>query len=219
MSEQLFYLVSRHGGVGTNVMFHNLNGAGYGTNLNDLHVFTLEEAQKQLVHNIRSLPLLKSQVDALAIKAVDHQYLDESKCGLDIKDNYVIQITGCWNGNDIAFAVMGGKTYDYSKAAIFSIADAKAVSRANTIIWPKSYLDSICRSTFQEDNINIRKMVTGAGIKYKKPRKPRMTSGKSRGNCPVCGQITWDFNPYENAYCNSHDKEWKRPFGFVSGVY
>lgn len=209
--EKLFYLVSRHGNCGSNVMFHNLNGRGYGTDLNNLHVFTREEAQEELDHNIKSLPLLKSEVDKLLIKAVDCQHLNSDLNIEDPNNKYVVQFKGCWNGNDIGFVVMGGKTFNYNDAAIFNHDQAEAISKNddNLEIWSKAYLDTICRSTFQEENINTRKMITGAGIKYKKPRKPRPTSGKSRGNCPVCGVLTWDYDPHINALCKKDTCETK----------
>jgi len=208
--EKLFYLTSRHGNCGDNVMFHNKNGAGYGTDLDGLRLYTIEKAQEELNHDIRSLPLLKSAVDAVSITAVDCQYIDNKLTVHDQNDEYVVQIKQLWNGNDIAFAVMGGHTFDYGKASVLSLDDAQSISGADTNIWAKSYLDKICRRTFQEQNINTRKMITCPGIKYKKPRKPRPTSGKERWNCPSCGRISWQYNPYDFEGCNDYScKEWR----------
>ena len=200
----MFYLRSRHGDTGCNVVFHNKNGAGYGTDLDNLESFTKEAAQKEVGHDVRSLPLLISEVDKLAIKAVDMQYLDSTKAALNPFARYVIQITGDYNGNDIYFKCDDGRTYNYDKANTYNYDDALffGSTSSNAVIWSKEYLDTIARRTFQAQNINIRKMVTGAGIAYKKPRKPKETSGKARGNCPECGKITWTFNPYESAYCH-----------------
>ena len=199
--EKLFYLRSRHGNCGTNLMFHNNGGAGYGTDLDNLHLFTLDEAQNELNHDIGSLPLLKSEVDKLSIKAVDHQHLKELPQA-DPNDNYVIQIKGFWNGNDIAFMVMGGKTFNYDEAHVFTRTQATNIVKDDDVIWSKTYLDIICRRTFQEENISTRKMITGAGIKYKKPRKKKATSGKTCWNCPGCGKINWQHNPYDFEGCN-----------------
>lgn len=201
MTENLFYLTSTHGNCGTNIMFHNKNGAGYGTNLDGLHLFTMDEAQKYLNNDIKSMPLLKSEVDKLSIRAVDHQRLNEPPQD-DPDDKYVIQVKGFWNGNDIAFVVMGGKTFNYDEAHIFTSAQATNIVKGSDFIWSKTYLDTICRRTFQEENINTRKMITGPGIKYKKPRKPRPTTGKTRMNCPSCGKINWQYNPYDFERCS-----------------
>jgi len=61
--ENEFYLRSRHGDTGCNVMFHNKGGCGYGTDLDNLHVFTRDEAQRDVNHDPANLPLLKSEVD------------------------------------------------------------------------------------------------------------------------------------------------------------
>lgn len=204
--EPLFYVRSRHGDTGCNVVFHNKDGCGYGTNLDKLRAFTLEEAQERLDWDIRSLPLLKSAVDEMAIRAVDMQYLKPYEHTLILRPKYVIQVTGYWNGNDIYFKCGDDRTYNYDEADEHSCVEAVelAASTQGFIAWNKDYLDQIARQTFQSHNINTRKMITGPGIKYKKPRKARPTTGKSRGNCPTCGKITWDYNPYENAYCNNY---------------
>lgn len=199
---KLFYLRSRHGNTGTNLMFHNKNGAGYGTDLDGLSVYTLDEAQKEINHDIANLPLLKSEVDNKSILAVDCQYLDSLEDKIDSNDEYIVQKKGLWNGNDIAFVVMGGYTFNYKEAHVFS--SYGALFNNGYHVWSKTYLDKIARRTFQEENINTRKMITGPGIKYKKPRKQRPTTGKERWNCPSCGKISWQFNPYDFEGCKDY---------------
>lgn len=206
--ENKFYLRSRHGDTGCNVMFHKKNGCGYGTNLDELHVFTRDEAQNEVNHDIGNLPLLKSEVDRLSIRAVDMQSMDHDNDIVDLSSttpgSYALQVSGIWNGNDIYFLCDEGKTYNFDKANKYSFPDAFNLQRKNSklVIWGVPYLETRARKTFHSHNINTRKMITGAGIEYKKPRKQRPTTGKTRGNCPICGRITWDFNPYENATCD-----------------
>lgn len=200
-NKPLFYLTSRHGDTGTNVMFHNKGGAGYGTDLNNLALFTLDEAQKEVDQDIQSIPLLKIEVDKLSIKAVDCQYLDRAKNTPAKGERFIIQKPGRYNGNDISFQSKDGQTFDYSNAGVYSLSEALLV---DGVIWSKSYLDSICRRTFQRENIKTRKMITGAGISYKKPRKKRPITGKERWNCPSCGKISWQFSPYDFEGCNDH---------------
>jgi hypothetical protein len=206
--ENLFYLRSRHGDCGDNVMFWNKDGRGYGTDLDKLHLFTKEEAQEKINWDITSLPLLKSEVDKLSITAVDHQYLDKSLNVIDKKDQYMVQITGDYNGNDIRFVSESDLTFNYSLAKIFNLEEALTCSELRGAIWSKSYLDGLQRRTFQSGNISTRKMITGPGIKYKKPR-PSKATGKIRWNCPSCGRISWQFNPYDYDGCkNTNCKEW-----------
>lgn len=201
--ENKFYLVSRHGNCGTNVMFHFKDGCGYGTDISKLHLFSLEDAQNALDHDIRSVPLLASEVFARSIESVDTQYMDKSKNCCDSNGEYVIQFHGVWNGNDAMFQSECGGSFDYGKATVFNIGDALRERNVNGVIWSKEYIDTLKRRTFQAENISTRKMITGAGIKYKKPRKPRPTSGKERWNCPCCGRIVWQFNPYDFDHCNN----------------
>jgi len=200
--DKLFYLTSSHGNCGTNVMFWNKGGAGYGTNLNELELFTLEEAQEKVNQDIKSRPLLKSEVDKVAVKHVDCQYLSTNHHKADPYDEYVIQVPGCWDGNDIGFVTLGGITYDLDKAHVFNFVGAADYQRADDIIWPYSYMRKLARPTLQECNINTRKMITGPGIEYKKPRKPRPTTGKVRWNCPTCGKLNWQHNPYDFKECS-----------------
>lgn len=212
MSEIQFYMRDSRGDTGDNVMFWRKGGAGYGTNLDELEVYTLERAQKQ--HNSRSsdVPLLKSAVDALSIFAVDCQVLP-SLSGVDENDQYVVQLNGRWNGNDIAFQMRGGgHTYNYSKAGVFSSAEVAELfpnSKANTA-FPMQLTDKLARRTFQASNIDVRAMITKPGIKLIRPRKQKQTTGKCRSNCPTCGRLVWDYNPYESAYCAKHDNYWDR---------
>ena len=206
MNKEIFYLCSRHGNTGSNVMFHNKNGKGYGTDLDNLQLFTKEYAQKAVAYDVKSLPLLKSKVDELAVWHVDMQYLDETKAGLNPQSKYVLQRKSVYDGNDISFAIDEySYTFDYTKALELSYERAIYIASRNEsfAVWPMEYLKTIKHRTFQVENINTRKMTTDPGIKYKKPRKERHTTGKTRGNCHKCGKITWNFNPYENAYCST----------------
>lgn len=209
--EKLFYLQDSRSNVGTNVSFWRKGGAGYGCGLGELETYTLEEAQRQ--HDCREtdIPLLKELVDKLSISAVDCQVLPESE-PIDNNGEYVIQIKGHWNGNDILFVGGYQRTYNYESAKIFTIEEVnRHYSDANIYhFFSKTAIDEISRRTFQEENIDKYRMIRKPGIKLKKPKRARYTTGKSRGNCPVCGRITWDYNPYENAYCTDHDSEFKR---------
>ncbi len=204
MSE-LFYKTCRHGNCGNNVTFHNKDECGYGTNLKNLQVYTLERAQKEMDYQDGSLLLLKSEVDKFAVKHVDMQYLDSTKgTPVNLDDQCVVVVNGVYDGNDIQFNSDDGVTFDLSKAKVVSLQLALAFMNQYKSIWLKSYLESISRDTFQTHNINKRKMITDGGIRYRTPRRSRST-GKTRGNCPTCGKLTWDCNPYENAYCKDHD--------------
>ena len=203
MNDQ-YYLQDSRSLTGTNVVFHRKNGCGYGTNLDELQVYTQEEAQSQHDGRATDIPLLKSLVDELSILAVDCQVLPKSGTTAP-DDKYVIQVEGYWNGNDILFVGYCGNTYNYIKARVFSkneVDDIYSPAHESLVIFSKKSIDEFARRTFQAGNIDRRKMIFKPGIKLTKPKRKRPTTGKTRGNCPDCGKITWDYNPYEAAYCS-----------------
>jgi hypothetical protein len=182
-------------------MFHNKDELGYGTDLKKLETYTKEQAQKFMDYQDGSLMLLKAEVDKLSVKHVDMQYLDSDKGKpSELDELCVVQIDNKYDGNDIQFFAELGVTFDLSKARVVSYKFALSFLNKNTTIWRVSYLESISRDTFQAGLINKRKMITAGGVRYRTPRTENV-SGKARGNCPVCGKLTWDFNPYENAFC------------------
>ena len=99
MSE-LFYKTCRHGNCGSNVMFHNKDGHGYGTDLKNLETYDLETAQKQQDYQDGSWLLSKVEVDKLAVKHVDMQYLNGEKGKpLNLDSLVVVQVDGVYDGN------------------------------------------------------------------------------------------------------------------------
>lgn len=208
----LFYLTSRHGDCGDVVMVHGVNGvngAGYVTDLSKAHKFTLEAAQKELNHDIRSTPLFVDEVDKVAIRSVDSQYIKESG-NSDPNDSYVVQVPRLWNGNDIAFIKGRGHTFNYAEAESFTHDGAmREFAGTKHVILSKTYLDTLCRPVIHRQQINTRKMITGAGVRYKKPRKKKQGTGKTMMNCPSCGRIHWQYNPYDFDGCtNASCSEW-----------
>ncbi|WP_372834885.1 hypothetical protein [Pontibacterium sp.] len=201
--ENEFYLRDTRSDVGSTCMFWAKDGRGYVSDLDKAEVFTREEAQKYADRQNHFIPLSKTKVDALTTVRVDMQYL---KLNTDFSKGVIVhRHCGQYDGNDIFFDDgVGGYTADYSKAKIYesTVALCQLQNQSGAAL-SKAFLDTICRRTLQAENVNHRKMITAAGIKYRAPRK-RATTGKTRGNCPECGKITWDYNPYENAYCSEH---------------
>ncbi|MGX5834751.1 hypothetical protein ACWIJ6_11530 [Aeromonas piscicola] len=199
-----FYLRDTRSNTGSSCMFWAINGNGYTTNLDKAHVYTLEEAQRYIDSRHTDVPLSKELVDEVSTARVDHQYLDESRAGLMAGCNeYVIHVKGDWDGNDVYWKGHIGSSVNLSEALVLNKADAKEAVRLfdDVIIYSLPYVQSISRRTMQVKNINERRMITAAGIR--KPKRPRSlsTTGRSRGNCPDCGKVTWGFNPYEAYTC------------------
>ena len=202
MSE-LFYLRDARSNTGSNAVFWRKNGHGYGTNLDELEVYTLSEAQKRHEGRNSDVPLLKSLVDIASISAVDCQVLPDSD-GIDSGGQYIVQRKGHWNGNDIRFAGRYGETYEYEKAGIYTKEETEGhfSDQESYAVFSKAALDNVARRTFQVGNIDLETMIKKPGIKLVKPKRQRATTGKTRHNCPTCGKIVWDLNPYDAPYCS-----------------
>lgn len=206
-----FYLRDSRGNTGSSCMFWALNGNGYTSNLDKAHVYTLEEAQRHFNGRHTDVPLSKALVDELATVRVDHQYLDESQGG-EVVDGgeYVIHVSrGDYDGNDVYWKAERGCTANLSDALVLTKDEAEQAMRFldDAAIYPFLYAVSISRRTFQARNVNERRMVTAAGIrKPKRPRK-RQTTGRTRGNCYLCGKVTWGFSPYEAYSCAEAARE------------
>lgn len=211
MKENKFYKTSYHGGVGSTVMFWGVDGKGYVTDIDQAEIYTLEQMKDHVKNDrFRSYdehPLSVAQVEDLATWRVDMQHINESDHypnSVDPNDEYVAVKKGCYDGNDIYFNTGLGESHDYSKARIINrkMVDLHIGDLVEGYFYiPKSITDEKARRTFQFKNINRRKMITNAGITgIRKPRE-RQDSGKTRWNCPVCGKISWQYNPYDFDGC------------------
>ncbi|QXB98649.1 hypothetical protein [Aeromonas sp. FDAARGOS 1418] len=206
-----FYLRDSRGNTGSSCMFWAENGNGYTTNLDRAHVYTQEEAQRYINARHTDVPLSKALVDELVTVRVDHQYLDESQGGLGADGGeYVIHVNrGDYDGNDVYWKAERGCTVNLSDAMVLTKDEAEQAMRFldDAVIYPFLYAVSISRRTFQAHNVNERRMVTAAGIrKPKRPRK-RQTTGRTRGNCYLCGKVTWGFSRYEAYSCAEAARE------------
>jgi hypothetical protein len=200
-----FYLRDTRSNTGSSCIFWAENGNGYTTNLDKAHVYTLEEAQRYIDSRHTDVPLSKALVDELATVRVDHQYLDECMAGLATYcDQYVVHcMRGEYDGNDVYWKAEGGCSVNLSEALVFTRSEVEAAARVldAVTIYRLEYVQSISRRTFQVSSINERRMITSAGIRKPKRKRERPTSGRTRGNCPNCGKVTWGFYPYVAYTC------------------
>lgn len=199
-----FYLACFRDNVGSNVGFHAIDGLGYTTDITKAHVYNKEQAQRAW-ENAREYdqPISADHIDELAVYKVDCQYIP---CETTITDEeyYAAYAKKMWDGNDVYFQSVEGLTTDFSKALKITKHDA-LLFFADKILIPYSIAENVKRKTFQFSNINKRKMIQGAGLvtpdrikKYKR----RVANPKERWNCPCCGKINWQYNPYDFEGCN-----------------
>ncbi|HHY0551898.1 TPA: hypothetical protein ACVU5P_004217 [Vibrio parahaemolyticus] len=216
----MFYKTNGTINGSTTVLFWGKKSCGYTSNVDEAEIYSLEEMQDEVnkgwFRSNDEIPLSVPLVNELAQWRVDSQLINLKESSypyvVDPNGEYVAVKKRAWCGNDLAFSSsdLDGSTYDYSKATVFSSNDAEKHSHSDSWwIVPKYLTDEIARRTFQFERINRRKMISGAGIiglKKKPTRKP--TTGKTRMNCPACGRINWQYNPYDFEGCN-HCKDWR----------
>lgn len=208
MKRNRFYRTSQHGGVGSTVMFWRVDGAGYTSNIDEAHVYTLEEAQGQIDSGHfcnNEHPLSADHVDELSEWRVDSQYLSAGHS--DKNDQYVLVKRGKWDGNDVPFMMGVYSTTNYALAEVFTMQQAKNLSSRLSVsveIYPKTMTDEVARRTFQFKNLNRRKMITSAGIVGCRKQRESTATGKTRWNCPGCGKLSWQWNPYDFDGCKDH---------------
>lgn len=202
--ENRFYMVCLRDTVGTNASFHCKDGLGYSTDIAKAHVFTREEAQHAWNCGREiDLPISADSVDAHAVWHVDHQHVPGETTIVEGCEKYVGFVKGQWDGNDL-YWVFGANppTTDFSRATIIQPVDYTVPS----LVWlPFHIADAAKRRTFNINLLDRRIMIQGAGLRkpdWLKHQQRRNPSGKVRWNCPCCGKISWQFNPYDFDGCS-----------------
>lgn len=194
-----FYLACTRNRVGSNEGFWAIDGAGYTTNLDHAHVYTLEEAQEAWnKYRVIEQPLCADQVDALAIWKVDYQYIPQTTT-LTNSDEYVAYTRNRHDGNDVYWLTDLRESLNFSEAKRYNKITASGNQDNNLVFIPFDIANSKKRRTFDYNLINHRKMITSVGLitpeHIKRYRRRKPVTGKVRFNCPSCGKINWQYNP------------------------
>lgn len=204
-----FYMACLRDTVGTNTAFHAVDGAGYTTDVSKAHVFTKEQAQK-FWNSAREfdLPLSADLVDAQTKTHVDCQRIPHATTLQEGCKQYVGYLKGRWDGNDVFWiTVVDGKAHyfdtDFSKAVVFP----EIIKDDYTIWMPFEMANQAKRKTFSVTLIDKRSMIQAAGLvtpgHIKRADRRKSSSGKTRWNCPDCGKISWQHNPFDFEGCNA----------------
>lgn len=210
MPSNRFYLQCTRDTVGSNVAFHGKEG-GYVTDLDKARVYTREEAQRAW-NSGREIdqPLCADRVEKHAVWHVDCQLIPHESTTREKDGEYVVFKRQAWDGNDVYWIQKDGEpTTDFTKAAVFSGQDLGISG-----VWvPFDLANKVKRRTVSQHVINHRKMVQAAGLvtpeHVKRYRRRKGSSGKVRMNCPSCGRIAWQYNPYDFNGChNINCEEW-----------
>lgn len=208
-----FYLACMRDNVGGNVAFHCKDGRGYSTNIAKAHSYTKEEAQSAWDRGREfDLPLNADMVDALSELKVDCQYI-----GTDTElepgcEKYFAYRKGKWSGNDVYWIDELGQLSLFFKTAATFTAKQASEGPDDLCFLPHHKAMKASRLTFSSNLINKRKMIQSSGLitpEHIKRNRRRVNNPKTRWNCPGCGRITWQYNPYDFAGCqNINCSEW-----------
>lgn len=203
-----FYLACFRDNVGANVGFHAIDGKGYVTDIDKAHQYTLEQAQRAWDCGREfDQPISADHIDSQTVWKVDCQYIPHLSFADPKYQEYVAFQKGRWNGNDVFWITESGMpTVDFSKAKRFSLDIAKGYAYDEELVYvPFERADKVKRRTFDYSKFNARTMVQGAGLKmpdWLKRKKRRSNNPKVRWNCPCCGKINWQLNPYDFDGCS-----------------
>ena len=204
MVKSKFYMLCTRDTVGSNAAFHCKDGCGYSTDIDKAHVYTREEAQSAWESG-RSIdqPISAFWVNGLADFHVDSQVIPHESVIQEGCDNYVGYLKGTWDGNDVYWLTQAYRPVtDFSLAQRFSTPD---LTMGNIVWLPFEIADAKKRRTFRLSNFSARTMVQGPGLRIpdwlKRQRRRKGSSGKTRWNCPCCGKISWQHNPYDYDGC------------------
>lgn len=140
--------------VGNNLLFWQAGG-GYTTSLSEAESFTVDEAIAQYNCRDTDIPVCLDTAYKFSKKRVDMQYLGRANSTITGDDvNIVLQVEKLYDGNDIAFVAIDGRsvTYNFEDALI-----AKSDSAINIISnfsrsikpWPHDALAPLARPACQ----------------------------------------------------------------------
>ncbi|MBJ9739653.1 hypothetical protein I5523_08355 [Acinetobacter oleivorans] len=202
-----FYLACFRDNVGSNVSFQRHEFRGYHTDIDQAHVCTLEEAQYHFDHAREyDCPISADHVDELAIWKVDHQYIPNQTQIIDGVIGYAVFVKKQFDGNDVFW--LNKRSFetstDFESASYFSLEEISELGQRYIAI-PYHLADKAKRRTFDFNKYNPRTMTQGAGLKmpeHLKKAKRRVKEPQSRFNCPSCGKIVWQYNPYDFESCS-----------------
>jgi hypothetical protein len=198
--------------VGGSLAFHSVGGWGYTTDVRNARVYTLAEAQMAWDRG-RDIdqPISASHIDKCLVWKVDHQYVPcEDTILSSTLTKYVAFKKEVWCGNDLYFKTHDElivNSTDFNKSQVM----CNPEKDKNYISIPYYTARDASRPTFRESSINRRKMITGAGLRQpehitkskRKRRSSRQSTGLNRLNCPSCGRIAWQYNPYDFDECKN----------------
>ena len=209
MESNKFLLACFRDNVGSNVGFHCINGKGYSTNIDLAHVYTKDEAQKAWdTAREYDQPISLKHILESTVWKVDYQYIPQTSQISDDYMHYVAYEKGIdssqYDGNDVYWldARSGAVSTDFYKASKIKLEDVQKYTEHFVLI-PFETAFKQKRRTFQYSKFLLEKMVIDEGLVLPMHLqvKKKSGTGKTKWNCPKCGRIVWQYNPYDFEGC------------------
>lgn len=187
-----FYLRDTRSNTGSNASFWAKAG-GYTTNLNDVEVFTEENALRQHKSRESDLPVAVDFVEFKTRQRVDFQNVNPSPTLRDA-DKHVVIFNGRWDGNDVLFVGENIFTFDFEDAVAFELEEAieLLVTNPNLRIQPYDDMAAIARTTIDATHVQPKACANFAGFTLNQPPKPRKTTY----HCCGCGVFMSEYQFY-----------------------
>ncbi|KPM98345.1 hypothetical protein [Vibrio alginolyticus] len=192
MKSNKFYLLNPHGNVGSNLSFHGVDG--YTIDIQKAKIFDRNDALTHTQSGYRNFKQPETMVSAqhlekFARNRVDMQLIDTNFANtMHESGEYVVQIKGCYDGNDVPFAtgLSGERSYNVDEAMVFSYEQAvKVLANYNgegALFFSKEYINSIKRPTIPASKIDYKEMIIEQGVSY----IPFDLDGDFTLTCPNC---------------------------------
>lgn len=209
MESNKFLLACFRDNVGSNVGFHCKYGKGYSTNIDNAHVYTKDEVQK-LWNTAREYdqPISLKHILNSTVWKVDYQYIPQTSQIIEDCIYYAAYEKGFdssqYDGNDVYWlnTAFGAVSTDFSKASKINLEDITKYLEHYVLI-PFETANKQKRRTFQYSNFQLETMTINEGLVIPKhlQSKKKSGTGKTKWNCPKCGKIVWQYNPYNFEGC------------------
>lgn len=196
--QEFFYLRDSRSNVGSSAMFWADRG-GYTSNLDAAEKFTKERAVSLYNSRETDIPVPCGEVYQYSYLAIDMQYIDDDphlSAGVDC----VAYVEGRYDGNNIPFKSENGTTYMLAGANVFRYPEGMPKDGVMSL----KYAESIARPVVNAGTIDDRTRGWFRRHKIKMVKKRRPPSDNNRFNCPDCGRVVWDRNPYSDGRCRDH---------------
>lgn len=198
MEEGLFYLRDSRSNVGSCAIFWAERG-GYTSNLDAAEKFTKEKAVSLYNSRDTDIPLPCNEVYQYSYLAIDMQCIDDDPY-LAVGADCVAYVEGRYDGNNIPFKADSGTTYMLAGASIFQF--QKEMPKPG--VMSLKYAESIARPVVNAGTIDDLTRGWFRRHKIKMVKKRRPPSDNNQFNCPDCGRLVWDRNPYSDGRCRDH---------------